>query len=504
MDSGLDQWTVDQQNGTQRTYTPVFSVGSDTFRWGLTSVVDTLGNTVTYNWWCDGTDDCYPDDVTYNGYRVKIYYRNDRTDIMSFATGASITETAQLVRTIKVELTDGTPIRAYALAYSTSSSTNRSRLDSVQMYGNDVSVGVDGVIAGGTSLPAETFTYMTDASDDVFTDGSAWGEACLFNSGTGDFNGDGLQDVYCWYHPHVSTGKISVGISNGSSYTVSDWGSYCSTTNSTLSTGDFDGDGKTDFRCRKGSTEYVGLSTGTSLNWSQWNGSWCDSDGMLLQGDFNGDGKTDVGCRGAPYYKVRILLSDGSSFAFSGNWITSWCQDNGGTSHGVSWGTDAKAIHPGDFNGDGNLDLLCRGKTGSGNGPWIALGDGSSFTHDGEWTDVDSSCGGKDLRGLSDFNGDGKSDIFCYDNKKKRHELGRTHRSFRRFGLSREPMAQPQYLRQARLRGRERRRSQRRVVSQGRGLGGVGGPQRRLLSIQKLEALARQLVRHQEDDDWGF
>jgi hypothetical protein len=84
---GSLEWTVDQQNGTTRTYTPVFSVNSQTFRWGLTSVEDTVGNTVTYNWWCDGTDDCYPDNVTYNGYRVQIYYRDDRTDIMSFATG---------------------------------------------------------------------------------------------------------------------------------------------------------------------------------------------------------------------------------------------------------------------------------------------------------------------------------------------------------------------------------------------------------------------------------
>ena len=164
----------------------------------------------------------------------------------------------------------------------------------MKVYGKDVVIDANGVVSGGTSLPEDRFTYQADTSDHAFTGGASWASACTPFRGTGDFNGDGLQDIYC--HAE-SAGDIDVGISTGSGFTVSNWGNTCGLTTNFLSTGDFNGDGKTDFMC-KGNTVRIGLSDGTSLSWSQWAGSFCTgTSDLLVPGDFNGDGRTDLSCR---------------------------------------------------------------------------------------------------------------------------------------------------------------------------------------------------------------
>lgn len=62
---------------------------------------------------------------------------------------------------------------------------------------------------------------------------------------------DGLQqDYYC----HAdSSGDLDVGLSDGSSFTVSDWGPACGQSADSLSAADFNGDGKTDFLCKHNS-----------------------------------------------------------------------------------------------------------------------------------------------------------------------------------------------------------------------------------------------------------
>ncbi len=415
---GTTDWTIDSPNGTRSTYSPIFTVGGFNYRWGLSLVTDVLGNEVVYHWTCDTGKDCYPGDVTYNGYRVKFYYRDDRTDTISFATGATLGETRKLLRSIKVELESGTPIRAYKLDYNTSGSTGRWRLQSVQMYGKDVVVDpISGIISSGTFLPAESYAYLADASDHSFTGGGTWGAACANSFGTGDFDGNGRQDVFC--HQESGSGDISVGLSNGSSFTFSSWGSQCGATADWLSTGDFNGDGKTDFLCKHNAgAGHVGLSSGSSLTWSVWTPSpWCTTtDGVLTSGDFNGDGKSDVACHttGSVTPSIEVRLSDGNAFVLSGTWLPNWCRPNGGTSWGVSWGVSAKILYPGDYDGDGSTDLLCREAGGTGR-MWVGLSDTEdAFTHDGQW--LGSFCGTNDQHGLGDFNGDGKTDLYCYDN----------------------------------------------------------------------------------------
>jgi RHS repeat-associated protein len=409
-DSGADQWLVESRNGTKSVYTPLLVATGGTFRWKLASVTDILGNAVNYNWWCDTGKDCFPDNVTYNGYRVKLYYDSTRTDKITYATGASIAEIRQRLRSIKVELTSGAAIRAYKLLYPlTSNSTGRSLLGSVQMYGKDVVIDGSGNITAGTTLPPETYTYSTDVSDHSFTGGGSWSAGCAYTLGTGDFNGDGRQDFYCHYGS--GTGALDVGISTGTGFNKTSWGQACAGTGKVMSTGDFNGDGKTDFLCKLSNSALdVGLSSGSGLSWSQWSASWCTAP---TAGDFDGDGKTDLACH-TPDVKVR--LSTGSSFAAQTTWISNWCRPNGGTSWGEQWGVSAKALYPADYDGDGNTDLLCRSTSGSPGGHWVARSNGSNaFVHEGKWL-TELWCGGNDQYSLGDFNGDGKTDYACYDN----------------------------------------------------------------------------------------
>jgi hypothetical protein len=318
---GATDWTIDSQNGTRSTYAPIFTINGFTYRWGLSLVRDILGNEVQYHWLCDPGKDCYPGDVTYNGYRVKFYYRDDRTDPISFATGASLGETRMLLLSIKVELESGTPIRAYKLKYNTSGSTGRWRLLSVQLYGKDVVIDpVTGAITGGTVLPAESYSYLADASDHSFTGGGTWGAGCNHSFGTGDFNRDGVQDVYC--HEEWA-GPLTVGISDGTSFTFSSWGSYCGGLNDWLSTGEFDGDGRTDFLCRNDSvgSTFVGISSDTGVSWSSWSPNWCPTPNATTFGDFNGDGRMDIGCHrtAANPPDVKVRLSTGTAFGADTN-----------------------------------------------------------------------------------------------------------------------------------------------------------------------------------------
>jgi hypothetical protein len=205
------------------------------------------------------------------------------------------------------------------------------------MYGKDVAIDpVTGAITGGTTLPAETYSYLADASDHSFTGEGTWGGGCSDSFGTGDFNGDGLQDVYC--HKEWGTGKLDIGLSNGSGFTFPDWGSHCGANEDWLSTGDFDGDGKTDFLCKhnQGAAE-VRLSGDPTPSWDDWTPIWCKTaDGVMTSGDWNGDGKTDVACHttGSDTPSIEVKLSTGSAFVVSGGWLTNWCRPQGGTSWG--------------------------------------------------------------------------------------------------------------------------------------------------------------------------
>ncbi len=353
------RWTVTQKDGTRRIFAPVYLVngGADVYRWGLSQVIDTRGNTVTYTWGTNQLGCCweYPQAVSYNGTTVAFHYEA-RPDRESSAIGVGLRTVHGRIKTIDVTVS-GSRVRAYRLAYVTSGPTSRSLLASVQQFGTDATLDGSGTITGGTSLPAITLQYQ--GGSPAFTAGNQDGDVSDSTDAeffAVDINGDGKSDmleVYkvcvfiCWRY------RVA-WISNGASYT-------------------------------QASSE-SGLSTGTRTR--------------FLPMDVNGDGKGDL----VELYESwgsmrrRVWLSDGTRFTQASDGC---CMKST---------SDEARYYAMDVNGDGQGDLveLYMSVWLSPKGRRVWFSNGTGFTegpsqnldHDKKW-----------LYLSLDVNGDGKADM---------------------------------------------------------------------------------------------
>jgi len=163
-------------------------------------------------------------------------------------------------------------------------------------------------------VPSLAVPYATEVSlnngDGTFTAPSAWttNSFCATNQayvnwGTADANGDGKTDEWC-HRGESELDAIWVGLSDGTSFTESQWDQWCWTVDAFFTMGpDVDGDGKSDAVCRGASSGFVDvkLSTGTSLVGSTFRTLkyWCGYPSTFGQGDFNGAVKRTcgAGCR---------------------------------------------------------------------------------------------------------------------------------------------------------------------------------------------------------------
>ena len=210
-----NRWVVTDKSGNkfyfgdtsaERMIHPQFDSGNgkNTFLWALGKIEDINGN-ITY---LDYTTDCgglYLDKISYNGnsspidttHTVEFILEDeDRTDkSISYATGYRV-ETNKRLSDIKVKVVDDL-VRRYHLSYVDSTSTARSILQSVTIYGSD----------DATSLPPLEFTYqeksfefdapiewgpLAQATDYLW--GSVRSVYCGTRVDMVDMNGDGLPD----------------------------------------------------------------------------------------------------------------------------------------------------------------------------------------------------------------------------------------------------------------------------------------------------------------------
>ncbi|MFF0560137.1 transglycosylase family protein [Streptomyces sp. NPDC004266] len=325
---------------------------------------------------------------------------------------------------------------------------------------DDIAVLYDnGLATDGSGYRTALWTFTSSGSgfgapvkkwDNVSTNSGSWNWD-RSKVTTGDYNGDGKDDIAVLYDQGTSqTGGRWTALwtftSTGTDFTnpSKKWDSLSSADSwdwnrSRITSGDFNGDGKTDVGVlynngQNASNDFVTAlwtfpSTGTGFgapvkkwdNVSTNSGSWNWDRSKLVTGDFGGDGKDDVGIlynNGQNADNVNVtalwtLTSTGTDFT---NPSKKW--DNVSTDFG-SWNWNRSKATAGDFNGDGKTDvgvLYDNGQAEDGRNQaalWTLTSTGTDFTNPSKkW---DSGTGSWNAAAskvtAGDFNGDGKTDI---------------------------------------------------------------------------------------------
>ena len=186
---------------------------------------------------------------------------------------------------------------------------------------------------------------------------------------TEDYDGDGRDDLSVWRAPSSSVGQATwyyLGSLNNpnNNLTFVPWGMRYGTESSQVDKpypGDFDGDGKADFRVSRrvdtsvatGNTAAVFYTMSATGAFTQDYWGWASD--KTLPGDYDGDGKTD--------------LAVARGFNQGGAQIVWWIRYTGGQADAaINWGTGGfDQFAQGDYDGDGTTDLATYRRAGENN-----------------------------------------------------------------------------------------------------------------------------------------
>ncbi len=233
---------------------------------------------------------------------------------------------------------------------------------------------------------------------------------------TGDFNGDGKDDILLWY-ANDGDWRVILGVDNIQGILLKDdcsWLKPWAVGNWIPLIGDFNGDGRDDIFVwdPENGDWQVALShgqqfaTGIEFLNGSWLTLWAVDKLVPMVGDFNGDGKDDICVWNPQSGNWQVALSDGERFVSNmGNEFDGWLKP---------WAVGAWIPFVGDFNGDGLDDILV---WDSSHGIWqVALSTGACFKspENSNWL-VSWAVGAEWTGFIGDVNGDGKSDVIVWN-----------------------------------------------------------------------------------------
>ena len=203
-----------------------------------------------------------------------------------------------------------------------------------------------------------------------------------------DFNGDGNQDIAL----ANNTGTVSIRFGDGTGAFPGLLTSITVGSNpQSLVSGDFNNDGKMDLLVANNGSSTVSLLLGNGVGgFTVTSNISIPSPKSIITDDFNKDGKLDFACALNQSAGVSIWLGD----------------DMGGFSNSstVSIGTLPTSIASGDFNQDGNEDIVAVNSTAA----YSLLGNGlGGFVNNSMLTLVT----GSNYVAIGDFNGDSRNDL---------------------------------------------------------------------------------------------
>lgn len=379
--------------------------------WMVNRISDTKGNSIEFDYEEDTANGEHrPKEIRYTlnsaagltaALNSVVFHYEARPDtILGFHAGSPV-KTTQRIAKLQVNAR-GKTVREYRFTYGVGNGvmngfligTQRSHLLSLQECATD---------PVESCLNPTQFEWTTAYPGYEVTLWSTVGQK--FHSGTydknttGDFNGDGKTDVVSYIGDNND--RVTIHLSNGAGFNASLWYGQFRTSSASSKNwiGDFNGDGLSDIASWNSTSQVtINLSNGNGFTTQTWTGTFnsnATSDKNWL-GDFNGDGLTDIAAVNGNT-QLMLNLSTGSGF----NTVT-WSAtiDDGGSSN--NWLAD--------FNGDGKTDIAawCCGGAGLN----MNLSTGTGFTTV-QWSGLElyhnSGAIGRNYRG--DYNGDGKTDI---------------------------------------------------------------------------------------------
>jgi hypothetical protein len=234
-----------------------------------------------------------------------------------------------------------------------------------------------------------------------------WGDTVKWAAA--DFTGDGETDLLAiWDDGHNNTLTMRQSAEGG--FTVAHWatrsGTWAGTT--VWLPGDFDGDGHIDIAAAWNDQTQTSIAVYRSdgarfmapVQWSVRNGGWGDTVKWAV-GDFTGDGKADIAAvwNNGGTNTITVRQSTGSGFV-----PVHWASNAGG------W-IDSSVWLPGDFNGDGRLDLAVVWHDGNAVSIAVFPSNGGRFSGWSQWSERGGGWIDEARWTSGDFNGDGKTDL---------------------------------------------------------------------------------------------